>query len=87
MFFHISYVFDPEHREGAQARFMETGALPPEGVTMHGRWHSVSGRRGFLIAESSDASAVASWLQEWTDLLTFETHVVLNDEEFAAVLA
>ena len=52
MQFHITYEFVPEARSEAQKRFLETGALPPEGVTMMGRWHSVEGLRGFMIAES-----------------------------------
>lgn len=49
---------------------------------MTGRWHDVDGNRGFLIAESSDAEAIARWLQEWTGLITFEVTPVLTDGEF-----
>ena len=53
---------------------------------MLGRWHSVEGLNGFTIAESSDAVAIAKWVQSWTDLLTFEIVPVVNDEEFARVI-
>ncbi len=86
MLFHISFEVSLEHRNVAQGRFLETGAMPPDGVTMLGRWHAASGRLGYLIAESDDLSAVARWTQQWTDLLTFEVEPVLEDEPFAAVL-
>ena len=86
MIFHITYQLSPERRTEAQGRFKQTGALPLAGVTMLGRWHSVEGLRGFTIAESSDAVAIAKWVQSWTDLLTFEIVPVVNDEEFARVI-
>ena len=33
------WTFKPEHRDAVQARFKQTGGLPPEGVKMLGRWH------------------------------------------------
>ena len=86
MLFHITYEFSPLERTSAQKRFKETGAPPPEGVTMHGRWHSAAGHIGFLVAESSDTIAIARWMQSWTDLLTFDITPVLTDEEVAEVI-
>ena len=86
MMFHIAYEFPPEERDSAQQRFKETGAPPPDGVTMHGRWHSAAGHVGFLIAESSDAVAIGKWMQSWTDLLSFEITLVLSDREIAEVI-
>jgi hypothetical protein len=86
MIFHIMYQLSPERRSEAQGRFKKTGALPPAGVTMMGRWHCVEGLRGFIVAESSDAEAIAKWIQGWTDLLSFEIAPVINDEEFARVI-
>lgn len=53
---------------------------------MTGRWHSVEGNRGFLIAESSRADSIARWLQEWSELINFEVTPVLTDEQFLDVL-
>lgn len=86
MLFHIIYEFSPENRNSAQERFKETGAPPPEGVVMKGRWHSAAGHVGFLVAESSDSVAIAKWMQSWTDLLSFEITPVLTDEEVAVVI-
>ena len=86
MIFHISYEYFSEQRDEVHARFKESGAPPPSGVTMTGRWHSVEGNRGFLVAESSEAEAIGRWLQEWTDAVSFEVTLVLTDEQFAQVI-
>ena len=86
MLFHITYDFSPQERDSAQKRFKETGAPPPDGVTMQGRWHSASGHVGFLIAESSDVVAIGKWMQSWTDLLSFDITPALTDEEVAEVI-
>ena len=86
MTFHITYKLSPDQRNHAQKRFKETGAPPPAGLTMLGRWHSAQGLGGFILAETSDAVVIAKWLQEWTDLLSFEVTPVVNDEQLAGVI-
>ena len=70
----------------AEARFLSTGAPPPSGVKMLGRWHGMSGG-GVLIAETSDAKALYSWLAFWNDLLEFETTPCVEDAEAGEVMA
>ena len=86
MLFHVTYQLAPNHRGEAQRRFSETGGLPPSGVRMVGRWHSAGGLKGFTIAETDDAEALARWTQQWTDLLTFEVTPVIDDEQFGRTL-
>jgi hypothetical protein len=86
MQFMITYAFRPEVRNAAQARFKATGGLPGEGATMLGRWHAVAGNSGFVLAESNDTVAIGKWMQEWTDLLTFDVIPVNNDEDVLKVL-
>jgi hypothetical protein len=86
MMFYGCYNYLPQHREEVHRRFRETGAPPPEGVRMIGRWHGAEGNDGLFIAESEDAAALAAWLQDWTDLLSFDLRPVLTDEEFSAVI-
>ena len=87
MHFMTIWTFSPENRDTAVARFMETGAPPPDGVTMLSRWHDVAGGRGFAIAEADDPVAIAKWTRQWADLLSFEIVPVINDEQIAAVLS
>lgn len=86
MIFHVTYEISPERRNEAQKRFKQTGAPPPDGVKMLGRWHCAQGLKGFLIAESTDAAAIARFVQDWSDLLSFEVTPVMSDEELARVI-
>jgi len=87
MIFHSSYTYTAENRDRVHERFKQTGGAPPPGVTMIGRWHTADGNRGFLIAETEDATAVAAWLHDWTDLVRFEVTPVLDDAQFGRVIA
>ena len=86
MLFHVTYSLAPENRDAAQSRFKETGGLPPEGVTMIGRWHCAQGLKGFTVAEASDGEAIASWIQQWTDILSFEITLVVDDDQMTRVI-
>jgi hypothetical protein len=70
----------------AEARFVQTGAPPPAGVKMLGRWHGMSGG-GVLIAETDDAKALYAWIGFWNDLLEFETTPCVEDAEAGEVLS
>ena len=82
----IEYSIRSENRDVAQARFQETGGLPGEGATMLGRWHRLAGLGGYVLCESDDAVAVGKWMQDWTDVLTFDVVPVGDDEEITEVL-
>lgn len=87
MTFHIMYSLTREqNRDEVQQKFKSTGALPPKGVTMKGRWHSVNGNKGYIIAESNETEAVGKWIQNWSDLLTFEVVPVLTDEQVGQII-
>ncbi len=53
---------------------------------MISRWHCAQGLKGFILAETTDATAIAKWVQDWTDLLSFEVTPVINDEQIARVI-
>jgi len=86
MTFHITYEISSAHRNDAQKRFKQTGAPPSAGVKMTGRWHCAQGLKGFIVAESSDAAAIARWMQDWTDVLSFEITPVITDDELSRVI-
>ena len=87
MHFVITYEFAPDMRNEAQARFKAGGGLPPDdGVKMLSRWHYAQGHGGFVIAESADPVAIGKWMQEWTDMLTFDVTPILTDEEVQTVI-
>jgi len=53
---------------------------------MTGRWHAVGGGRGLTICESDDPLAVASWAQQWNDLISFDVYLPLDDTSFGKLL-
>ena len=67
-------------------RFLESGAPPPEGVTMHGRWFTLGHDLGFIHCETDDPSLIYRWTSEWGDLVDFEVHAVISDQQAGAVL-
>jgi hypothetical protein len=86
MLFHAAFEYFEADRDDVHERFRRTGGAPPAGVKMLGRWHSVEGNRGFLVAESDDSGAIATWLQGWSDLVSFEVTPVLTDEGFREII-
>ncbi len=86
MMIHGSYVYQAENRDEVHRRFLETGGTPPAGIEMLGRWHAADGNGGFFLAETDDASALARWLQDWTDLIDFRVTPVLTDQAFGELI-
>ena len=87
MTFVLMYSFPPENREKVLARFKETGGgMPPAGVKLLSRWHVIGGGRGFLVAESDEPTAMAKWVQQWSDVTSFEVCPVMNDDILAKVI-
>ncbi len=84
MKFMVAWKIAPAHMPSAAARFLDTGGAPPKGVKMLGRWHG-SGS-GFALAECKDGKALFELTAEWSDLLEFSVHPVVEDREGAAVL-
>jgi Protein of unknown function (DUF3303) len=76
----------PTVQQPAIERFMKTGGLPPESVTLLARWHAIGELSGVAIVEAADTSGLAQWVLEWGDLLSFTTAPALTDEELGAAL-
>lgn len=81
----VTWTIPAELSKTAIKRFLDTGAPPPAGVNMLGRWHSLDGAHGFTIAESADPKAIFAWIAEWTDVVNFTVTTVLDDGEAAGV--
>ena len=68
------------------SRFLETGAPPPEGVTLLGRWFTASHSSGFMLVEASDANALFRYASEWADLINFKIEPVVTEDEAGPIL-
>ena len=86
MQFMVTWTIDIPQKAAAESRFLETGAAPPAGVELLGRWHSTGDRRGFMLLESSDGVAVSTYMRTWNDLITFDITPVVNDEQLAKIM-
>jgi Protein of unknown function (DUF3303) len=82
----VSWTLPQGTYNAAVKRFLETGAPPPKGVEMLGRWHGMSGQ-GFAIAESNNAKGLYLWMAQWSDLLAMSVTPCLEDVDAGEVLA
>lgn len=87
MLFIVTWTLSPDKRDVALQRFIQTGAQPPAGVTMKGRWHAVGRAMGFGLAEADDAALLQAWMLEWNDIMQMEVFPALTDEQAAPLLA
>ena len=87
MLFIGHYRIHPGNRDAVIARFAQTEGKPPQGVKLLGRWHIVSNGSGVTLTEADDASAMARFALQWSDLMDLDVTPVLTDEQLGTVLA
>lgn len=77
---------DTKTRDEGIARFRKTGAQPPKGAKLLGRWTRADFSGGFDLLESDDPQALAEFALMWSDLMELTIAPVLEDEQLSAVL-
>jgi hypothetical protein len=70
----------------AVEHFLKTGANPPAGVTLVGRWVGMNGK-GCMVVESDDAKALFEFFAEWSEFFPIETTPLVEDAELGEVLS
>jgi hypothetical protein len=70
----------------ATARFLKTGAQPPEGIKTIGRWHFADGSGGVHVLECDDAQLLADFAAQWSDLLEIDIRPAVEDAQVGAAL-
>lgn len=70
----------------ALARFAQTRAEPPKGVTLLGRWYSADMSSGFELLESDDAAALNEFAVRWLDVFEMRIVPVVEDAELVQVM-
>ena len=86
MLFQFAWTHSPTARDATIKKFMETGGMPPEGVTMLSRYHNIDGTGGFAVVESDSAAALADWALEWNGMITINITQLMDDETIGGVL-
>jgi hypothetical protein len=84
MKFMVTFTGEPAQFKAAVSKFLQTGAPPPEGVKMLGRWHDPF--VDWVLSETNDVAKVDEWTTQWSDLLKFNVVPVLEDAEMGQVL-
>ncbi len=87
MKFMVTYKIKSENYKAAMARFKKTGALPPKGVKLLGRWSEVGLNGGFALFETNDPGALSGFLMNWADVAENVTVPVVEDEQIKKNLA
>ena len=67
-------------------KFLSGGIPTPDGVTLLGRWHHLSGGKGYTLYETDQPTQIYRSIVGWADLVEFEAYVVLEDAEIGKVL-
>ena len=57
-----------------------------ENINVVGRWHKLSGAGGVCVAECSDASALNSWMLNWSPICEISVEPVVNDASARAAI-
>lgn len=88
MKFILTFTWAPDTQSRAEAieRFRKTGGLPPEGVTLLGRWTRADLSGGFDLLETSDASKLTEFAYQWSDLMKQEITPVLEDQDLNEII-
>ena len=91
MLFSITWTIYPHSQTDCLKAF---GAMTPdddkkdcgEDINMLGRWSAVDGSSGVCICETDNASALFSWMANWTAACDIKVTPVLTDAESRAVI-
>ena len=86
MLFKFAWQHSTTARDTMIKKFMETGDMPPEGVTMLSRYHNIDGSGGFAVAETESSAALADWALDWNRLIDVTITPILDDETIGGVL-
>jgi Protein of unknown function (DUF3303) len=68
-------------------RFFAGQAVPPDGLTLLGRWHSADIGSGFVLFETNDPTLIFRNSVRWADVLDLRVSIVFDDSEAAPILA
>jgi hypothetical protein len=86
MLFMVTFPLTHRDYDERISRFLESGAPPPDGVTLRGRWFTASHSKGFMLVESDNPKLLFRYVSEWASIVDFEIEPVVTDDEAASVL-
>jgi hypothetical protein len=66
------------------ARFRQRGRLAPPGLEYVASWVTTDGKHCYQVMECADRELLATWIDQWSDLVSFEVIPVITSVEAAA---
>lgn len=68
-------------------RFRDKGRMAPEGVAYISSWVDEKFEPCYQVMETHDRRLLDEWMENWSDLVDFEVHVVVSSREAAEKIA
>lgn len=68
-------------------RFRDHGRLAPDGLRYISSWVDEKFETCFQLMETDYPALLDQWLANWSDIVTFEVHVVIPSKEAAERIA
>ena len=68
-------------------RFRDRGRLAPAGLSYVSSWVSDKLDRCYQLMETEDRALLDQWIENWTDIVDFEVHVVISSTEASEKIA
>lgn len=65
----------------------QQGRMAPEGVAYISSWVDEKFERCYQVMETHDRRLLDEWMENWSDLVDFEVHVVVSSREAAEKIA
>lgn len=67
-------------------KFAKGEDVVPEVAEMISRWHDPAAKKVWVVVDTPDAITVQRWTAKWANMMEFETHTVIDDEEAGIIL-
>lgn len=68
-------------------RFRDHGRLAPEGLNYVSSWVDEKFAKCFQLMETDDRSLLDQWMENWSDIVSFEVYPVICSKEAAEKIA
>ncbi len=68
-------------------RFREHGRLAPDGLSYVASWVDEPMTTCYQVMACADVALLEQWMAKWSDLVTFEVHLVVTSQEAAQRMA
>ena len=87
MKFLCSWTIEPKDRNESQRRLNALHDVGDEGIRVVGYWHNVNQLGGWAVLDADTEVALAKWMGRWSDLTFNDATVVIDNDEYRALIS